>query len=94
MKNGDMPASPVSTPINSDEVFNGLTKRELLAAHQSVPNDLSMSWGELMVGPCPCRDDNGALVFDDAVVRWWAQVEAKYRVVYADALLAELEKSR
>lgn len=88
--NGALPAHPVICAPGAPEDYPGLTKRELFAAMERVPDDLSMSWGELMVGPCPCRDERGERVFDEAVIRWWAAVYARYRVIHADALLAAL----
>lgn len=90
--NGALPANAFNEngPEGYYTTHYGLTKRELFAAMERVPDDLSMSWGELMVGPCPCRDERGEHVFDEAVIRWWAAVYARYRVIHADALLAAL----
>ncbi|MGV6491340.1 hypothetical protein ACTUVK_000503 [Stenotrophomonas rhizophila] len=70
-----------------------LTKRELFAAMQRCPDDLAMSWGEAMVGPYPSYDEHNRMRYDEAGMRWWAAVEARYRVMSADALLAELERT-
>lgn len=103
MKNGDMPAAPMlnehgcpqhhSSVLVQEGQITGLTKRELLAAMQRCPDDLAMSWGEAMVGPYPSYDEGRRMRYDEAGMRWWAAVEARYRVMYADALLAELERT-
>ena len=78
-------------PIPSMALSHGLTKREAIAA-MVPPTEISVSWGELMVGPHPGKDEAGNIIaFTEEVVRWWFQVEARYAVMRADALLAGLE---
>lgn len=83
---------PDSTHLNGTHVWGspGLTKREYAAIHMTVPDDLTIAWGEQVVGPYPSRNDSGGVVFDLAGVQWWARVEARYRRIYADALMEEL----
>lgn len=88
--NGDSPATPA---LLSVQWTQGLTKRESIAAMTKAPDDLAMSWGELMVGPYPSRGPDGTILFDEAGIRWWMQVEARWSVMRADALLLELERA-
>ena len=89
MDNKDKMAFPFYEPgTGFGSVSEGLTKRELWATMVDVSKDIeNMSTGlvERLVGrPRP----------DDSVdyYLWRAEVEAKMRVIKADALLAELSK--
>ena len=67
----------------------GMTLRDYFAANINSPDGISMAWGELMVGPYP-RDSNGHLLpLSRESALWWADVEATYRGVMADAMLRE-----
>lgn len=69
-------------------LFPVLSKRELIAAHIDVSKDME-TWSvaffkELMGTDIPtAKIDN---------VKWWAEAEAKLRVIKADALIVELSK--
>lgn len=71
------------------EIETKLTKRELIAAQIDVSKDLenwSTGFLEKLVGRSIPRDNIENY-------KWWAEAEAKLRVMKADALLAELSKS-
>jgi hypothetical protein len=83
--NKNMPAFPVTENIG----INGVTKREWMAAHVNVANELeNLSIGfikELMGKEPPAGTmENHA---------YWNEAEAKLRVMKADAILTELSKA-
>ena len=94
MKNADMPAMPIPGgktiqrgSLNID-IGNGLTKREMFAMHAKLEgfefnsvDDLSKFIGRKI-------DESSHL----DLVKASAECDAKIRLIYADALLAELEK--
>ncbi len=69
----------------------GVSKLEYFMAHMDVPNNLSLGWGELMVGPCP-KDENGQPLWNKDMIHWWAKVYATFRLVYARAMVEATEK--
>lgn len=77
-------------PVHADTISRcGLTKREWMAAHINVSNEMENSSiafiSELMGKQPPAGTmENRA---------YWNEAEAKLRVMKADALLAELSKS-
>lgn len=69
-------------------VSDGMTLRDYFAAHVAVPADLTRVWGEMMVRKYPTRpNSNEDAYFGPEVILWWADVEAAYRYIYADAML-------
>ena len=84
------PAFP--TPVHN--IMNdGMTLRDYFAAHRQAPEELTRAWGEAMVGPFPKKE--GSCVdaeFGPAVVQWWADVEARWSYVQADAMLEAREQ--
>jgi hypothetical protein len=74
---------------NKDKVsFPTLSKRELIAAHIDISKDMeNMSVGffkQLMGRDIPTSEIDNFM--------WWAEAEAKIRVIKTDALLNELSK--
>jgi hypothetical protein len=96
MENKDMPAFP-DTMRGAPQTFSnqcpedlpsGLTKREYLAALIDVSKDIdghSISVIQAVVGR-----DIPTSPFENLM--FWAEAEAKLRVIKADALLTELSK--
>lgn len=68
------------------QAIGGLSVRDYFMAHIQTPAEMAMSWGELMVGPPP-RDEHGQVVWSREMILWWADVEATYRRVMADAMM-------
>jgi hypothetical protein len=64
----------------------GITLHQFYMAAVDVPENLSMTWGEMMVGPAP-KDQAGNPVWSRELVLWWADVVAEFRRVYADAMV-------
>lgn len=86
------PAFP-SMELNHDgssyQQHLGVSLRDYFAAHVN-PGDVSMTWGEVMVGPPP-KDEYGNPAFTKEMALWWADVEAKFRFVQADAMIKARE---
>lgn len=102
LSNADMPAMPV---IDEDGVLDcdrykefamnptiakGLTKRETIAKDMDVSSFefLSMEVLESFIG---CKVDQSNII---SVVESQAKANAKLKVMFADALLAELDKTK
>lgn len=64
----------------------GMSLRDYFAAHRPAPTVLSRAWGEVVVGPYPKVDGLDA-PYGLAVVLWWADVEAAWSYIQADAML-------
>lgn len=74
------------------QAVGGMTLRDYFAAHVAVPADLTRVWGEMMVRKYPTRpNSNEDAYFGPEVILWWADVEAAYRYIYADAMLRARE---
>ena len=91
MKNSDMPAMPVElsgfgqyAPI----AYMGMTKREIMAA--MLP-DVGLEIDSRVVPGFIGRDVNWGDILDG--LKASAEVEAIHRVIRADALLAELDRT-
>lgn len=101
MDNKNQPAFPVEVSYRSDgSIYGiqtgnesgfeaGLTKREIISATISMGNEMESyspkTLVELVGRPIPSEPL--------ANVQFWAEAEAKIRVIKADALLAELERT-
>lgn len=99
MENKNLPAFPISSSSNETGTYSlldarsgfdyiGLTKREWMAAHVDVSNEMvnsSIAFIEALMGKQPPSShlENFA---------YWNEAEAKLRVMKADALIAELSK--
>lgn len=71
-----------------ETAYAGLSKREWVAAMLDVSDELvnrSMSYFEYLLGRPQPNNEEGSVLF-------WAEAEAKLRVIKADALLKELSK--
>lgn len=70
----------------------GMSYRHYLIAHLQPPEEISRTWGEVLVGPYP-KDDQGQDVgFGIEAIKWWAKVNAAWRAIEADAILAVMDK--
>jgi len=94
--NANSPAYPVTIPTHDGpETSFGLTKREQIASTLHLASDdfdgLDVKAIELLAGPMPAGSwgENPRGYFE-----WIARAEAVIRVARADALLAELAKSK
>jgi len=91
IKNADMPAMPIELSgfgQYEPEAYIGLTKRETLAINANVDNS-KFTTREALV-EFAGRDYDDQDVIDS--LKFTFEVEAKLKVMAADALLAELEK--
>jgi len=94
MRNADMPAMPnaLAYPSNDGYMITlGLTKREYFAAHMQIDSDEIEFHNQATLESFLGRTvDHGD--FTD-MMRAACEVDAKFRLMKADALLAELEKT-
>jgi hypothetical protein len=98
MKNADMPAMPLEVvdETQSSRWWSGLTKREMMAMHApEVPDWFSFKWrdenksnGMFFI---PLHDGRSRLV--EITATGSAAMYFAWRTTYADALLAELERT-
>lgn len=94
MENKDQPAYPAldTTSIGGQPALElkheGLTKRELIAAMmQPEPNNYTIETMEKIMGstlPDFTKDPIGNII-------WYAELDAKLKIIKADALLKQLE---
>jgi len=93
MDNKNQPAYPVSEEVTERidqdiKIYTGLTKREWLAATLDISKDLTdLPFGmvqKLIGRPMPTDQIEA--------INYWAEIDAKLRVIKADALLKELSK--
>lgn len=96
MINPNDPAFPISNDkLREAEIGPyGLTKREFIATKMDgVPNDSSSRRIAEMLGiPKPPQANIGDLSAEIEVGRWWIRADAAWKVMQADALIAELNK--
>ena len=92
------PAFPVPHLVTvHGEVVNhgatgGMTLRDYFAASVVVPDDIGWVAAALM-GECPPKWSSDFDVEQCLVcAKWWAMCRARYRLMEADAMLAEREK--
>lgn len=86
----DPNAMKIRIEMETDGLAYYMTKREAMAMHEPVPEDMSVSLAEALVGmKMPEYTDSH---IDNA--RFWATAHAAYRVMQADALLAELARTK
>lgn len=91
--NKNQPAFPISEESTDRidqgiKIYTGLTKRELIASQLDVSEEIvnrSISYFESLLGRSQPSNEEGSVLF-------WAEAEAKLRVIKADALLSELSK--
>ena len=70
----------------------GMSLRDYFAANVDVPDDIGWVATALM-GECPPKWSSDFDVEQCLVcAKWWAMCRAKYRLMEADAMLAEREK--
>lgn len=88
MKNADLPAMPLSGGSEPFHGYQGMTKREMMAA--MLP-DVGLEIDSRAVPGFIGRDVNWGDILD--ALKASAEVEAIHRVIRADALLAELDRT-
>lgn len=90
MKNSDMPAMPfeIGDEAQGSRWWSGLTKREMMAA--TLP-DIEIKVDYKAIPELIGRDVDWNDMRD--VIKAGAEVEAIQRVIRADAILAELERT-
>lgn len=86
------PAFPVPG-LQHDEAFNGMTLRDYFAAHEPIhpTESIGVMLAEELIGrkiPNPDTDSDWSAL---AVVQFWADAEAAYRYMRADAMLRARE---
>ncbi len=84
----------VKCPKTTDEAMrlqSGMTLRDYFAAHRPAPADLSRAWGEAVVREFPKKDGCDA-PFGREVAQWWADVEAAWSYMQADAMIKAREE--
>ena len=74
-------------PVPTDRAIDGMTLRDYFAANITVPEDLGWGADGLMGGPPPNWSSKGDYEQSLKCVAWWAEAEAKYRYMRADAML-------
>jgi hypothetical protein len=82
------PAFPADHQTGTGPGHPGLTKREYFAAHAPEVSQLKRGAAEALIGEIFPEEDL------EASIRWSSKVDARLRVIYADALIAELEKEK
>lgn len=92
MDNANQPAFPVPASTVTRE---GLTKREYLAAMidpQETIDAYTLDFWEKLIGRKSPVSGGTVIASPLERLQFWAEVEAKVRIIKADALLAELVK--
>lgn len=79
---GDAPAFP-----HPGTASPGMSLRDYFIVAVQPPSDISRAWGEMMVRTFPNDDRGEDLPWCREVALWWADVEAAWRVIHADAIL-------
>jgi hypothetical protein len=73
------------------EGWPGMSLRDWLAGMEKAPEDLSVGYAEALAGrPHPHKNTTLGAVDPDAtvaVIEFWADAEARYRYIKADAML-------
>ncbi|MBD8556336.1 hypothetical protein IFT84_17650 [Rhizobium sp. CFBP 8762] len=73
----------------------GMSMRDWFAGNQTVPSQLSVEYAEALCGRQHPHKTIGALGSDEIlqVLAFWADAEARYRYIFADAMLAARDGS-
>ncbi|KQZ49754.1 hypothetical protein ASD54_12515 [Rhizobium sp. Root149] len=75
-------------PTALEATYPGLTKREWFAIQScSLPDSTHVAFAEALVGRKEPEDKTDYR----EIARFWAEADAAYRVIYADALIAALK---
>lgn len=96
MKNADMPAMPQERELWVEGIGNcpteatGLTKRETMAKDMDV-SGFEFNNIESLEAFIGCKVDQSSIV---DIIKSQAKCNAKLKVMFADALLAELERTK
>lgn len=70
------------------QAIGGLSVRDYFATNIITPPDVSRAWGEVMVRPFPKQADGiSDAHFGLETILWWADVDAAWRYVQADAMM-------
>lgn len=91
------PAFP--TPNDGfDGMTYGMSLRDWFAGMEKAPDDLSVGYAEALVGRShPHKETSLGAINPDATIatiEFWAEAEARYRYIHADAMLKAREAGR
>lgn len=86
------PAFPMPISNGGYSIIQGMSLRDYFAASVQVPDDMGWCADALMGEPAPDWTSRGDYDNNIKCAAWWATARARYRLMEADAMLAEREK--